>query len=406
MATRRLIVLGSTGSIGTQTLDVVAHLNALHERGAYADRFAVVGLSAGCNAALLAEQAAQFGVKATAIANPPAGVDLPAGAITGIDAAEQLVRTTEADIVLAAVVGVAGLPATLAAAELGRDIALANKETLVAAGELVIPAVRKSSAKLLPVDSEHAGVWQCLRGLDDAYAPPAVAPRATRRVIITASGGAFRDRTVDEVYHAAPEDALKHPNWSMGAKVTIDTASLINKGLELIEAHWLFGLGSDKLDAVIHRQSVVHAMIETADGAVLAQLGAPDMRSPIQHALTFPARVDASAERLDITSLSRLDFEPICPERFPAVNLAMRAIDEGGTAGAVLNAANEAAVEAFVARDPAVPFGRIVELVAEAMDAVPTTPVRTLADVMHADTAARAFVADRIAAGAPAPYQP
>lgn len=384
-----MIILGSTGSIGTQTLDVIAHLNGPTARGG--DRWEVVGLAAGNNAARLKEQAARFGVRAVACAG---GAE--AGWLTGADAAERLVRTVECDVVVAAMVGVAGLPATLAAVELGRDVALANKETLVAAGALVVPAAARSGARLLPVDSEHAGAWQCL-GACLGGPPPAACPAAVTRVVLTASGGPFRTTPADRLAGVTPEQALRHPTWTMGRKVTIDSATLMNKALELIEAHWLFGLAPERLGAVIHPQSIVHAVVEFADGTSLAQMAAPDMRSPIQAALTWPARRGGLTPRVDLASVGRLEFEAVDAEKFPAPALARRAMEAGGTAGAVLNAANEEAVRAFL-EGAGVAFPRIAALAAEAMDAVPAGEMRTLEDCLKADAAAREFVRERVGA--------
>ncbi|MEL7471724.1 MAG: 1-deoxy-D-xylulose-5-phosphate reductoisomerase [Planctomycetota bacterium] len=404
MASRRVIILGSTGSIGTQTLDVIEHLNALHERGRWPQRYDVVGLAAGANADLIAEQANVFGVGAVALASESAPEVSGARVITGPNASERLVREVEADVVVAAIVGFAGLDATLAAVELGREVVLANKETLVAAGSLVVPAARRSGARLLPVDSEHSALWQCLQELglheppaiSEPIAPPMDATGSIARLILTASGGPFRTSSRETIRHATPEQALAHPTWSMGRKVSIDSASLMNKGLEVIEAHWLFGLPGDRIDAVIHPQSIVHSMVEFEDGSVIAQLGTPDMRTPIQYALTWPARIDGRSPRLRASELTRLDFEPPDLERFPSLGLAYDVIEAGGTAGAVLNAANEVAVEAFLAER--VEFGRIPELVGEALSRVGVTPIGSLEDVRRADAAARRVVADRLAA--------
>ncbi|MBS0197572.1 MAG: 1-deoxy-D-xylulose-5-phosphate reductoisomerase [Planctomycetes bacterium] len=391
---RRLIILGSTGSIGTQTLEVVEHLNNLHRQGQFPYEYTVVGLAAGTNSQLAFAQAAATGARHVALAAPasaPGGITL----LEGPSAAEQLVRRVECDVVLAAVVGAAGLPATLAAVELGRQVALANKETLVAAGSLVIPAARKSGSTLLPVDSEHAGVWQCLPNHAGPAAPPGCADHAITRVVLTASGGPFRTWERAAMQAATPEQALKHPTWTMGRKVTIDSASLMNKALELIEAHWLFGLPADRLGAIIHPQSIVHAMVDYADGSTIAQLGAPDMRTPIQYALTWPHRADGVSKKIDWTTLTSLEFQQIDPAQFPAPSLALRAIETGGAAGAILNAANEIAVEAFLARQ--IPFGRISTLVAETLDALPRRDIDTLQDCLTADAAARDCARSRLA---------
>lgn len=401
---RRMIVLGSTGSIGRQTLDVVAHLNALHARGQWPTFTRIVGLAAGRNAALLAEQAERFDVPHVAISD---GEPSRATRITvrGQGSALELVRTVPCEIVMAAMVGSAGLPATLAAVELGRDVALANKETLVAAGALVIPAARRSGSRLLPVDSEHSALWQCLQTLPTlngaaSHVPPMTTPMSVARAILTASGGPFRAWTKDQIRNATPEQALKHPTWSMGEKITIDSASLMNKGLEIIEAHWLFGLESGRIAALIHPQSIVHAILETADGSMIAQLGAPDMRAPIQYALSFPHRPPGCASRLDLAAMSKLEFHEPDLGRFPALGLAYDAINAGGTAGAILNAANEVAVQAFLSGrsgssaeiSPAITFGRIAELVAEAMAMVKPTPLNSLADCLAAELEAREWV--------------
>ncbi|GAB4552720.1 MAG: 1-deoxy-D-xylulose-5-phosphate reductoisomerase [Phycisphaerales bacterium] len=391
--TRRLLILGSTGSIGVQTLEVVRHLDALARAGASPVRYEVVGLSAGRNAQRLFEQASAMGVRDLALAEPtddpaPGGATLRSGP----DAAERLVREIEADLVLGAMVGYAGLPATMAAVELGRDVALANKETLVSAGALVTHACARTGSRLLPVDSEHSGVWQALlaRAPGDPCQPPLQAGDDVARIILTASGGALRTRSKADTYHATVEDALNHPNWDMGAKVTVDSASLTNKALELVEAAWLFGVGSDRLDVLVDPASVVHAIVEFSDGSSVAQMGAPDMRTPIQYALTHPARVRGCSDTIDWSALGAVELSPPDHERFPALAMGYRVIDEGGTAGAVFNAANERAVEAFL--DRAIPFGRIAELVDHAMKSVGISPVRDLADVEDADRAAREAV--------------
>lgn len=397
---RRVVVLGSTGSIGTQTLDAITHLNALADAGRSRQRFEVVGLAAGMRAKTLTEQARRFSVPAIALACEKADLDTPARCFRGPDAPEQLVRETRPDLVVTAMVGAAGLPATLAAAELGIDIALANKETLVAAGHLVVPLARRAGSRLLPIDSEHSGLWQCLQGLcsrGEHLVPPCSTPGVLQRAILTASGGPFRTTPLDSMHTATVEQALAHPTWSMGQKNTIDSATMVNKGLELIEAHWLFDLDAEQLGVLIHPQSVVHAIAELADGSSIAQLSAPDMRCPIQLALTWPARLPGCCEEIDWRTLGRLDFAEPDAERFPAIGLAFEVIRRGGAAGTVFNAANEVAVQAFL--DRAIPFGRIVEIVGEAMGSVPddqtvgraSHPPETLAEVMEIDANAREF---------------
>lgn len=405
--TRRVILLGCTGSIGTQTAEAIDHLNALAARGAYPTRFEVVGLAAGSNAAGLADLGVRYPEARLALANGigcPNDTRLPPGTLRGSDAAIELVRATPCDLVLAAMVGAAGLPATLEAVTRGIDVALANKETLVAAGELVVPAALKSGARLLPVDSEHSALWQCLQGThesaDGACCPPFASPPASvSRIVLTASGGPFRTWPREKILTATPAEALKHPTWTMGRKVTIDSASLTNKALEVLEAHWLYAMPAERVGVLVHPQSIVHSFVEYADGSVIAQLGSPDMRAPIQYALTFPHRPEGVARKLDWRALSRLDFEEPDMERFPALGLAYDVIRTGGTSGAVFNAANEAAVEAFLAESDGgagtaagVPFGAIPELTARALHEIGTSPVRDLADVLEADRQARAFV--------------
>lgn len=391
----RLVLLGSTGSIGTQTVEVLAGL----ERSGL--RYEVVGLAAGSNAKLLEAQASALGVKRLALADAEVLFNAPDGAsvFRGNDAAEQLVRAcheaTGVDLVIGAMVGSAGLPATLAALELGIDVAIANKETLVAAGEIVVATARRTGAALLPVDSEHSAVWQCLNSDSTGFRKPpfSCGPEVTR-ITLTASGGALRDWPLDRIRSATPEEALAHPNWDMGAKVTIDCASLTNKALELVEAAWLFGVGTDRLGALVHPQSIVHSFVEFADRSVVAQLGMPDMKTPIQYALTAPERPIGVAPRLNLRELSRLDFAEPDPERFPALGSGFEVIDRGGTAGAVFNGANEAAVKAFLVGR--VDFGTMTDLTRQALDAVGTNPIRSLDDVIEADAEARRFVESRL----------
>lgn len=382
---RRLIVLGSTGSIGCNTLDVVDHLS----QKAGLD-LQVVGLAAQCNSGRLIQQAQRFGVAHLAMCDAAAAEQvrsaLPDATVyAGDNAAEQLVHAVECTDVASAIVGSAGLGATIAAAELGRRIHLSNKESLVAAGELLLPIVERTGAELLPVDSEHSAIFQCLHGRDAT---------GVRRLVLTASGGPFRDADPETVANATPEQALAHPTWDMGPKVTVDSATMMNKALEIIEAHHLFGLPGDQIEAIVHPQSIVHSFVEMLDGSVLAQMGPPDMRGPIQAALTWPERAEGLGTSMDWATLRQLDFEPASPQRFPALGLAYRAIAQGGTAGAVMNAANEAAVEAFLAHR--IPFSRIVELVGHAMDTIPSQPVRAVADVRDADRRARAFIDDAL----------
>ncbi len=407
---------------------MIEHVNAMARGDDAAKRspltLEVVGLAAGKNATLLADQARRLGVKHVALANGDrdalAASSIPTGCrvLRGASSAEELVRTVDCDMVLAAMVGVAGLPATLAAVECERAIALANKETLVAAGGLIVPRVHDERLRgnthiaLVPIDSEHSALWQCLLSVLESVSifeqvnyttilsdcvPPNFNDKTVRRATLTASGGPFREWSIDQLERATPEQALKHPTWTMGAKVTIDSATLMNKALELIEAHWLFGLPASKLDAVIHPQSLVHAIVEFLDGSNVAQLAAPDMKTPIQRALTWPFCLEGCSRRIDWTSLRSLAFEPVDHARFPAVSLAYHVMERGGTSGAILNAANEVAVEAFLAGRTG--FRSITRHVEAALADIPTREVRTLADVLETDAAARDFVRGRIERG-------
>lgn len=395
--TRRLIILGSTGSIGVQTLDVVAHLNALADRGEHPTRYEVVALAAGRNASRLRQQADEHQVEHIALADEHAPFDAPLR--RGADAAESLIQDVEADLVVSAMVGAAGLPATLAAARKGIDIALANKETLVAAGALVTQAAHASGAALLPLDSEHSALWQCLAGLSqDPALTPALRslPDGVRRLILTASGGPFREWPAERIASATREQALAHPTWNMGPKITVDCASMTNKALELIEAHWLYAAPADRLGVLVHPQSIVHSVVECHDGSQLAQLGTTDMRTPIQIALTHPCRAPAPAPRLDLASVARLDFEAPDPVRFPSIARASEVIERGGIAGAVFNAANEAAVEAFLEEGSSLPFGAISELAGAALDELGSGELTSLDDALAADAEARRYVARRL----------
>ena len=392
---KRIVILGSTGSIGTQTLDVIEHLNA--QPGG--PRFEVVGLAAGRASDELSAQVEKYASRLVATCSEETLVTT-AEHIAGDGAAEELVRRLHeevgVDLVVGAIVGSAGLGATLAAVDLGIDVALANKETLVAAGELVVAACRRTGARLLPVDSEHSALWQCLGDV----VPPIECSTRVRKMILTASGGALRDLSAGEVYAATPAMALAHPTWSMGPKVTVDTASLMNKGLELIEAHWLFDIDADRLDVLVHPTSTVHSMVEFIDGSVMAQLGAPDMRSPIQYALTYPEREPCCAKGLNFARLGVLEFRKPDHDAFPALGMAYEVIRKGGSLGAVFNAANEEAVSAFLAPGNEdgvrLPFGRIAEAVRAAMDAHTIEPITSLACVERVSEQARAFVCDWI----------
>ena len=378
---RRLIILGSTGSIGTSALQVVEHLDSLGQ----GNQLDVVGLAAGRNATLLLEQARRFGVKHVAISDSQAASSLDElpWVADGPDAALELVRQVArpGDIVLGAMVGASGILPTIQAIESGCDIALANKETLVAAGSIVMKAVQERNVTLLPVDSEHNAIFQCLQCGKD--------PKEVHRIVLTASGGPFRKWTRKQMDEATPEQALKHPTWNMGRKVTIDSATMMNKALEIIEAHWLFDMEPERISAIIHPQSMVHGMVEFIDGSVIAHMNPPDMRTPIQDALCWPERLTGCADRLDWNAIGQLEFEPIDLERFPAISLAYDAIRSGGSTGAVLNAANEIAVNAFL--EGRIRFGGIVECVQATVESVQADAADTLEEVMAVDRQARSW---------------
>ncbi len=374
MALIRVAVLGSTGSVGRATLSVIAR---------HADRFQLVALCAHSSVADVAAQVVEHGVPVAVIADPEAlsGVDGLPGADwrSGRDAVLEVVEDGTVDVVVNAIVGSVGLEATLAALGAGKRLALANKESLVAGGPLVMEAARKGGGKLIPVDSEHSAILQCLEGHD---------PGSVARLVLTASGGPFRELERDELAAVRPEDALRHPTWDMGVKITIDSATLANKALEVIEAHFLYGIDYEKIEAIVHPQSIVHSFVEFADGSVLAQLGFPTMELPILYALSHPERfADASLRTFDPVRSSPLTFEEIDRERFGLFALGVEAGIRGGTAPAVFNAANEIAVQAFLSRD--VRFNEMPEVVTHALATVPGRNVETVDDVLEADTAAR-----------------
>ncbi len=379
MAVKRLAILGSTGSIGRSALSVVR---------AHADRLEVVAMAAGANVALFAEQVEQFRPRAVAMASGAAidrlrrhvGVSVAEIAGHGSDGLVALATRPDVDMVLCASSGTAALEAVLAAIEAGKAIALANKEVLVMAGALVTDAARRRGVEILPVDSEHNAVHQCVHGRPS---------HEIRRLILTASGGPFRGHSAEALAAVAPPDALKHPTWRMGRKITIDSATLINKGLEVIEARWLFDVPPDRIDIVVHPQSVVHSMVEMVDGSILAQLGVTDMRLPIQYAFSYPDRWTSPLPPLDLTRCGRLDFHLPDHEKFPGLRLAYRALETGGGLPVVFNAANEVAVEEFLAGR--LGFTAIPRLIAQAMDAHAPAPVNTLAEVRALDAWARAY---------------
>ena len=374
-----LTLLGSTGSIGTSTLDVVRQRR---------DRFAIFALAAGRNVDLLAEQTREFAPRVVVLPEESqisqfrrALQNLGAAEpeiLTGRQALIQIATTGEADVVLSAIVGVAGLEATYEAARRGKRIALANKETLVSGGGLVMEAVRAASAELIPVDSEHNGAHQCLRA--------GLRPEVTR-LILTASGGPFRNTPACELAFVTPAQALRHPTWKMGNRITIDSATLMNKGFEVIEACWLFDFAPADVAVVVHPQSTVHAMVEFTDGSVLAQVSATDMRMPIQYALTYPERAAAPVPRIDWSTTRQWDFAPPDLDKFPLLRLAYQAQETGGSAGCTLNAADEVAVEAFL--NEQIAFPGIAAVVAETLESVPVRQPRSIGDILTIDAESR-----------------
>lgn len=374
---RRISILGSTGSIGRQSLDVIKALD-----------FEVTALTANKNVLLLEQQAREFKPKIAVVYDENGAKDLKirladtdVKVLTGMDGLLQAAAMEEADTVITAVVGTIGLRPTMAAIENGKRIALANKETLVCAGKLVMKAAKEYGAEILPVDSEHSAIFQCLMGNKG---------REIKRILLTASGGPFRGRTYDELANVTKAQALKHPNWSMGAKITIDSATLMNKGLEFIEAMHLFGVKPEQIKVLVHPQSIVHSMVEYVDNSVIAQMGLPDMRLPIQLALTYPDRVQSVTPEIDFTKTSALTFEEPDTDTFRCLDLAMRIADHSGAACAVMNAANEAAVGLFL--EDKIKFNRIYELVSEAVEKIGSDSANNIDDILRADEAARRFV--------------
>lgn len=375
----KLTILGATGSIGVSTLDVVAQ---------HPDRFQVIALSGHTRIELLAVQCQRFqpryavtgsAADAKRLADLLSAMAVKTEVLYGPQALAQVASLPEVDAVMAAIVGAAGLVPTLAAVSAGKRVLLANKEALVMAGAIFMAEVRRAGACLLPIDSEHNAVFQ---SMPTGYAGD-FAQAGVRRILLTASGGPFRTTPVAALSAVTPEQAVAHPNWTMGKKISVDSATLMNKGLEVIEAHWLFNVPAEKIEVVIHPQSVIHSLVEYADGSVLAQLGNPDMRTPIAHALAWPQRMDSGAAMLDLFAVAQLNFERPDHRRFPCLNLAYQALRASGNAAAVLNAANEVAVTAFL--DHRLPFLKIAEVIAAALDAVPQAAMADMAAVLEAD---------------------
>lgn len=380
---RNLTVLGATGTIGVNTLDVAAR---------HPDRFKVVALTANRQVEKLYEQCRQFEPEFAVMLDADCAEELRlrlrqdglgTEVLSGVEALEKVASLPQVDSVMAAIVGAAGLHPALAAARAGKRVLLANKETLVMSGALFMDTVHRHGAELLPIDSEHNAIFQSLpRGFSSDLSENGV-----RRILLTASGGPFRNTPLRELEHVTPEQACAHPNWVMGKKISVDSSTMMNKGLEVIEAHWLFNTAPERIEVVIHPQSVIHSMVEYADGSVLAQLGNPDMRTPIAYALSYPDRIDAGVSSLDLFKIARLDFEKPDFDRFPCLGLAYQALKRGGTAPALLNAANEVAVDAFLANQ--IPFKAIPRIIEHVLGDVTVGAAESLPDVLAADEAAR-----------------
>jgi len=380
---QNVAILGATGSIGQSTLDVVAR---------HPDRFRVIALTAFRHVDALAEQCLRHGAAyagiadaslAPALSRKLAEIGARAEVLAGADGLAQAATLPEVDCVMAAIVGAAGLQSTLAAARSGKKLLLANKEALVMAGPIFMDTVNRNGATLLPIDSEHNAIFQCLPGARAGD----LNRLGIRRILLTGSGGPFRSRPRAELRSVSPAEACAHPNWVMGRKISVDSATMMNKGLEVIEAHWLFGAPAEQIEVVVHPQSVIHSMVEYADGSVLAQLGNPDMRTPIAQALAFPDRIDAGVAYLDLFGIGALSFEPPDFERFPALRLAYASLRAGGTAPAILNAANEVAVASFL--DGRLPFLRMTDVIEETLQSTPGSAMHSLEDVIAADRRAR-----------------
>ncbi|MDH3526533.1 MAG: 1-deoxy-D-xylulose-5-phosphate reductoisomerase [Gammaproteobacteria bacterium] len=388
-----ITILGATGSIGVNTLDVVSR---------YPDRFHVVALTANTDVEALAGQCQRFRPRYAVMADPDAAQRLTdrlrdtaadVRVLGGSDALMEVAGLPEVDCVMAAIVGAAGLLPSLEAARQGKRVLLANKEALVMSGALFMQAVRDNQAVLLPIDSEHNAILQCM---PDNYVA-GQAPRGVRKIMLTASGGPFRTLPIAELARVTPAQACAHPNWEMGRKISVDSATMMNKGLEVIEAGWLFDLPLEKIKVLIHPQSILHSMVEYDDGSVLAQLGNPDMRIPITHALAWPDRIDSGARQLDLTAVGSLQFEDPDKERFPCLGLACHAWEKGGTAPAILNAANEVAVQAFL--DQQIAFTSIPRLIEHVMEHCTVHDAASLQAILEDDAAARCQARDYIGSG-------
>jgi len=391
MTIHHLTILGATGTIGVNTLDVVAR---------HPDRFKVVALSGQNQIDKLVEQCRQFRPKYAVVLSPDKAAELKAAlagleieVLCGVEALETIASLPEVDTVMAAIVGAAGMRPALAAARAGKRVLLANKETLVMAGQFFMDAVKAGGATLLPIDSEHNAVFQCM---PDGYDGD-LDSHGVRRILLTASGGPFRTRSVATLAAVTPEEAVAHPNWVMGRKISVDSATMMNKGLEVIEAHWLFNARPEQIDVVVHPQSIIHSMVEYRDGSVLAQLSNPDMRIPIAHALAYPERVATGVSWLDLAKLGQLSFEAPDTGRFPCLQLAYDALKAGGSSAAVLNAANEVAVAAFL--DHRIPYLAIPATLASVLDRLGGRPAASLDELAAIDAEARALAEQLLVTG-------
>ena len=387
-----ITLLGSTGSIGMSTLNVLSQ---------HPEKYRVYALTANRSVDILFEQCQLFKPdiavmldesSADLLAQRLKSADLDTQVLSGEQALIQVSESDNIDYVVAAIVGAAGLLPTLAAARAGKHILLANKEALVMSGGLFMREVEANGATLLPVDSEHNAIWQCLPiGNQQQHH---FEGKGVRRIILTASGGPFRDYDLADLEHVTPEQAVAHPNWSMGQKISVDSATMMNKGLEVIEAHWLFGLPTQKIDVVLHRQSIIHSMVDYVDGSVLAQMGNPDMRTPIANALAWPERIDSGVAPLDLVAVGRLDFAMADHQSFPCLALAYQALEAGGTSTAILNAANEIAVEAFLQKQ--IKFTQIAQIIEQVLSKMPASNGDTLEQVLADDQQARQLAKELI----------
>lgn len=378
-----ICILGATGSIGISTLDVAA---------SHPEKYKLVALSANSQVERLFEQCQQYQPEYAVMANEKAAEELETKlkskkssvqVLSGIEGLEKIASLPQVDYVMAAIVGAAGLKPTLAAARAGKRILLANKEALVMSGQIFMDEVKKNNAELLPIDSEHNAIFQCLPENYDK----GLAESGITKILLTGSGGPFRTKALNELENVTPDEACAHPNWNMGRKISVDSATMMNKGLEIIEACWLFNTNPDNIQVVVHPQSVIHSMVQYSDGSVLAQLGQPDMRTPIAHALAWPERIESGVEKLDFFSISKLEFEQPDYERFPCLRLAEESIRKGGTAPAILNAANEVAVASFL--DDELKFSDIAYIVEETLNNLTSRPADSLTEILEDDLSAR-----------------